>query len=144
MLEPSPEESVQLYGERAARAIVRFAARQSDLVTGGSFIDWPLLAGAQIAPSNLRIETPAGLLGFAVVSREGFLADVLNRQAIAQAIDRDAITAVFAPSWTADTDILPDRLDSAAPPAAPAWTRLIAAQVPRRASPNGAPSIGAH
>lgn len=124
--EPGPEESVQLYGERAARAIVRFAARQSDMVTGGSFVDWPLLAGAQIAPANQRIEVPAGLFGFAIVSRDGFLADALNRQAIAQALDHDAITAAFAPGWSADARILPEQLDSAAPPAAPAWAKLSA------------------
>ena len=122
--EPGPEQSVQLYGERASRAILRFVARESDMVTGGSFADWPLLAGVQVAPANLKIDPAAGLFGFAVVNRDGFLADAANRLAVAQAIDRTALVAAYAPGWTADERLLPDQLDSSSPPTLPSWTRL--------------------
>lgn len=122
--EPGPEQSVQLYGERASRAILRFVARESDLVTGGSFTDWPLLASVSVAPANLRIDPAAGLFGLAVVNREGFLADAANRLAVAQAIDRTALVAAFAPGWAADERLLPDQLDSGGPPTLPSWTRL--------------------
>ncbi len=122
--EPGPEQSVELIGERASRAIVRFAQRQSDMVTGGSFVDWPLVAAAEIAPANLRIDPAAGLFGLAIVDREGFLGDPQNRAAIAQAIDRAALVAAFAPGWQPATTLLPEKLDSDASPAVPSWATL--------------------
>lgn len=121
---PGPEANVQLIGERAARAITRFTERQSDLVVGGTFIDWPLAALAGVAPANLRIDPAAGLFGLAIINRTGFLADAQNRAALSQAIDRAGLVAAFAPGWQAAEQILPDRLDSAAAPATPAWASL--------------------
>jgi peptide/nickel transport system substrate-binding protein len=126
--ESPPEEDVRLIGERAARAIARFANRQSDLVSGGTFVDWPLLATAKIAPANIRIDPAAGLFGLAVVDRSGFLGDVTNRLVVAQAIDRTALTGALGAAWTPADHILPEPLDSAAPPAVPAWTLLTQAQ----------------
>ena len=119
-----PEEDVRLIGERAARAIARFVHRDSDLVSGGSFIDWPLLATAEVSPANLRVDPAAGLFGLAIIRREGFLADAANREAVAEAIDRTALTTAIAPNWDAADRILPDILDSAALPQVPAWTLL--------------------
>lgn len=118
---PPPEATVRLIGERAAKAILRFAHQDSDLVSGGTFADWPLLAQATIAPANLRLDPATGLFGFAIADRSGFLADPANRAAIARGIDRNAIVAAFAPGWTSTPTILPEQLDSAAPPAVPAW-----------------------
>lgn len=122
--EPGPEQSVELIGERASRAIVRFQERQSDMVTGGSFVDWPLVASADIAPANLRLDPAAGLFGLAIVDRSGFLGDQQNRVAIAQAIDPAALVAAFAPGWQSTQQLLPEQLDSAAPPATPSWASL--------------------
>ena len=126
--EPAPEQSVQLIGERAARAIVRFVERQSDLVSGGSFVDWPLVKLATIAPANFRLDPAAGLFGLAIVNRDGFLAEAANRAALAQAIDRTALVSAFAPAWEPTEQILPDQLDSAAAPSQPSWTTLSSAQ----------------
>lgn len=123
--EPGPAESVELHGERASRAIVRFQSREADLVTGGSFLDWPLIASVtDIAPANLRTEIAGGLFGLVVTRRDGFMATPENRIAIAQSIDRAALVAAFAPGWTADEHLLPEQLDSAAPPALPGWAAL--------------------
>ena len=119
-----PEEDVRLIGERAARAIVRFANRDSDLVSGGSFVDWPLLAATEIAPATIRVDPAAGLFGLAIVRRDGFLADPGNREAVAEAIDRTALTAAIAPAWDPVDRLLPDNLDSAALPQVPGWTLL--------------------
>lgn len=123
---PTPQEMVRLRGERAALAVARFAARDSDLVLGGTFADFPLLAQTGIAPANIRIEQPAGLFGLAVVRREGFLADVRNRAAVAMAFDRAAIAAAIAPEWAPAETLLPAKLDSTHEPAAPAWARFPA------------------
>ncbi|WP_267386035.1 ABC transporter substrate-binding protein [Sphingomonas sp. GC_Shp_3] len=118
---PPPEATVRLIGERAAKAILRFAHQRSDLVSGGTFADWPLLAQTTIAPANVRIDPAAGLFGFAIADRSGFLADPANRAAVARGIDRNAVVAAFAPGWASTPTILPEQLDSAAPPAVPAW-----------------------
>lgn len=122
--EPDPADNVRLRGERAASAILRFTERQSDLVLGGSYRDWPLLAQTEIAPNNLKVDPAIGLFGLAIVSRKGFLAEADNRAAIAMAIDRAALTARFRPEWQPVETLLPARLDSAADPAVPEWAVL--------------------
>ena len=101
--------------------MLRFRNRDSDLVTGGTFDDWPLLSVVKIAPANTRLDPAAGLFGLAVVDRDGFLATPINRAAVAQVIDRQSIVTMFAREWPSTTRILPDQLDSADPPAVPAW-----------------------
>ncbi len=124
---PGPEANVRLIGERASRAIVRFVSRNSDLVSGGTFADWPLLQFAGVAPLNERIDPAAGLFGFAIANRSGFLADADNRAAIARTIDRQTIVAAFTPLWTPTAQLLPEQLDSAAAPAAAPWTAPLGA-----------------
>ncbi|NIJ19401.1 peptide/nickel transport system substrate-binding protein [Sphingomonas naasensis] len=121
---PEPEETVRLHGERAALAIARFKAGESDLVLGGTFADWPIVDPAKLAPANVRLDQPNGLFGLAVMLREGFLADPANRAAIAMAIDRAALTREVQPHWAPVETILPGKLDSAALPAQPGWATL--------------------
>ena len=114
---------VVLAGERASLAVARFVAGDAELVAGGSFADWPLVAAAEPPAAAVRIDPAVGLFGLSVVHRDGFLADPGHRAAIAQALDRAAITAVAA-GWTSEERLLPEQLDSAAPPYAPAWAAL--------------------
>ncbi|VVT12932.1 ABC transporter substrate-binding protein [Sphingomonas sp. EC-HK361] len=116
-----PERNVWLVAEKASRAILRFAARKSDLVSGGTFLDWPLLRIAEVAPVNIKVDPAAGLFGFRVTNRSGLFASKANRAAIAALIDRDTITANLAAEWGATMQVLPAQLDSAAPPAQPLW-----------------------
>jgi peptide/nickel transport system substrate-binding protein len=118
---PAPQEYVRLRGERAAAAIARFRAGASDLVLGGSLVDWPIIEAAGIAPENVRIDSAVGLFGLAVLRREGFLSTPQNRAAIAMAIDRSALTQAIAPDWSPAETILPAQMDSAAPPAPGSW-----------------------
>jgi peptide/nickel transport system substrate-binding protein len=146
----SPEDRVRLRAEPAARAIVRFMDRGSDLVTGGTLADWPLVRAAQPAPANIRVDPAAGLFGLAVARRDGFLADIGNRAAVAQAFDRTALVAVVSPDWATRETILPEQLDSATPPVSPAWMALAPEQrraaaagtVARWAATRGAPTLG--
>ena len=117
-------DTVRLTGERAAMAVARFAAGGADLVAGGGFADWPLAATAGVPVAQLRIDPTAGLFGLAIVRRDGFLADAADRAAVAQAIDAAAATFAVAPTWVADERLLPDQIDSAAPPASPGWTGM--------------------
>ena len=118
---PDRTPAVRLIGERAALAIARFMRGNTDLVVGGSFTDWPLVPTATLPAAAVRLDPATGLFGLAIVSRKGFLADAANRAALAQAIDRPTILRAVAANWTADERLLPDQLDSAAPPAQPAW-----------------------
>ena len=121
---PAPQELVRLRGERTSAAIVRFAAKTSDLVEGGTFVDWPMLALADIAPDNIRLDSAAGLFGLLVANRTGFLSGRDNRAAIALAIDRAAVTAAYSDRWAETDTILPEALDSGAPPAQPDWASV--------------------
>ena len=129
------EDQVRLRAEAAARAIVRFMERGSDLVAGGTIADWPLVRAAAPAPANLRIDPAAGLFGLAVARREGFLADPANRAAVGQAFDRTALVAAISPEWAPRETLLPEQLDSATPPVSPAWQAVPLDQ--RRASAAG-------
>jgi peptide/nickel transport system substrate-binding protein len=119
---PLPQDQVLLFHHAAARAILRFNAGRDDLVLGGGFADWPLLAVAGAAPSSVRVDPAAGLVGLAIASREGFLADAGNREALSSVFDRQALAAVFG--WTPTEQIVPDLLDSATAPIIPGWSAL--------------------
>lgn len=125
---PSPEQYVRLRGEAAATAIARFAARQSDLVAGGTYLDWPMLVHAAVARANVHVDAPAGLFGFAFVHRDGFLRDPANRVAIAGAIAGANLPGAVRDGWAPIDALLPERLDSAADPAPPAWAALGGAE----------------
>jgi len=134
---PDPRDGeVRLAGERAALGIARFAGGRADLVLGGTFADWPLIATAPVRAGAVRVDPAAGLFGFAIVSRTGFLADAAGRAAVAQAIDRAAATAAVAPAWEPAERLLPDGLDSARPPQVPEWSLRTLAE--RRAAARAA------
>jgi oligopeptide transport system substrate-binding protein len=121
---PDPRGQVLLRGGRAALAIARYKAGRAELVLGGTFTDWPILGVAGIAPADIRVDPTVGLFGLAVTNRDGFLADPANRAALAMAIDRAALTAAVRPEWQPVETVLPAQIDSASPPAAPAWSPL--------------------
>ncbi|WP_312490867.1 ABC transporter substrate-binding protein, partial [Sphingomonas sp.] len=121
---PSPARDVALFVEPAARALVRFANGRSDAVLGGRFQEWPLLDQLNIGPASVRVDPAAGLFGFAIANRDGFLADPANRQALSALFDRQAILNSIAPNWEATDRLLPDTLDSDAPPQVPNWALL--------------------
>ena len=124
---PASTSEVDLRAERASRAIVRFNQGRSDLVLGGTLADWPLARLAQVRPRRLRFDPARGLLGVAIVGNGGFLADARMREALAMAVDRGALSALVAvPGWLTREQLLPEQLDSARAPAAPAWSTLDA------------------
>ena len=91
----------------AARAIALFNLGDVDLVLGGGFADFPRLDVAGIGRGSIRLDPVAGLFGLAVVHGDGFLAKPENREAIAMAIDRDALIAAFnIGGWTATTRVI--------------------------------------
>jgi peptide/nickel transport system substrate-binding protein len=119
--EDSPD--LMLRGENAGLAVARFATREADLVTGGTLGDLPVARAARLPAAQLRFDPVAGLLGLVFVSREGPLADVEIRDALAMAIDRPALVAAFAvPNLQPRESLVPPGIQELAAPAAPEWS----------------------
>lgn len=116
-------DPVLLRAERPALAISRFIARQSDLVLGGTFADWPVVRAAELRPGRLRFDPVQGLFGLAFTGKGSFTATSDVRAALAMAIDRMALADAFdLPGWTITDHVLPAQLDSAQLPALPDWS----------------------
>ena len=102
--------------EPAAAAVKRFDEGYADIVLGGTVDTLPLVKSSGLSRGNLRLDPVIGLFGLAVVGRSGLFADAKNREAIAMAIDRDALLAEFnVGRWAPTTRIVsPDAADDAA------------------------------
>ncbi len=99
--------ALRLSAVPAARAVELFNQGQIDLVLGGGFADFPRLDIAGIGRGSIRLDPVAGLFGLAVVHDDGFLSKPENREAIAMAVDRDALIGAFnIGGWTATTRVL--------------------------------------
>lgn len=90
-------------------ATQRFSEGKVDVVLGGRFEDLPLAqAVAGIARRPLRLDPAHGLFGLVVVTPRGWLALPECREALAMAIDRDAIGAALGlGAWSGTTLIAP-------------------------------------
>jgi peptide/nickel transport system substrate-binding protein/oligopeptide transport system substrate-binding protein len=80
----------------AERAVDQFNAGVADVVLGGTIDSLPLASGARLARGNLQLDPVTGLYGLAVMRSAGFLAEAPNREALALAVDRDAMVARIA------------------------------------------------
>ena len=101
--------------EPAAAAVARFDEGYADIVLGGTVDTLPLVKTSGLSRGNLRLDPVIGLFGLAVVSRNGLFAVPENREAIAMAIDRDALLGEFnVGRWAPTTRIVsPDAADAA-------------------------------
>ncbi|WP_156170662.1 ABC transporter substrate-binding protein [Croceicoccus naphthovorans] len=92
---------------KAKDAVERFQRGEAELMLGGGIdalphVEFGLLRG------TIRLDPVAGLFGLAVADSEGFLAEASNREALAMAIDRDALIAPFKiGGWTPRTRLVP-------------------------------------
>lgn len=119
---PAEYEPVSLRAERPARAISRFTNGASELVGGGTLADWPYVRAADIRPGRLRIDPVQGLFGLAITGVSPLLDTASVREALAMAIDRDALAdTIGLPGWATRQHILPAQLDSADLPTLPEW-----------------------
>lgn len=114
--------AVLLRGERAARAVARFAGGSADLVTGGTLGDLAVARAADPG-SALRFDPVAGLLGFVFTRTGGEWAQATAREALSMAIDRDNLVDVLdVPGLQARTAIVPPGIDELPAPAVSGWT----------------------
>lgn len=98
---------LRFQSQSAATAIARFNQGEVDVVLGGRFADFPRLDASGVARGAIRLDPVTGLFGLAVVADDGFLAEPENREAIAMALDRDALAGVLGiGGWVATTRIV--------------------------------------
>jgi ABC-type transport system substrate-binding protein len=89
--------AIRLHGLPAAAAIQRFEEGTTAIVLGGQLTDYPLAVDvAGLSRRALRIDPVNGLFGLIVVRGDGVLADPQNREALAMAVDRDALARDLA------------------------------------------------
>lgn len=107
------------------QAVEDLRAGKTSLVMGGSAADFPLASRVGIAHGVVRVDPVAGLFGFAVLHAEGFLADSANREAIAMAIDRDALRrALDVQGWTPSTRIVSAAMEGDLGTIGERWSQL--------------------
>lgn len=92
----------------ADAAIARFSRGEADAVLGGRIEQFPLADGTGLTRAAIRLDPAQGLFGLAVMHGDGFLASAENREAIAMAIDREALPAALGiGGWTMTEHIVP-------------------------------------
>ena len=102
---------VKVQASDAATALQGFAEGRIDLVLGGRLADLPRVDTGPLARGTLRLDPAIGLFGLDVKRARGFLAAADNREALAMAIDRQALVAPFnIGGWLDTTRIVPAAL----------------------------------
>ncbi len=121
---PEDQRQVLVKGGRAALAVARFVEGTSDLVLGGTLTDWPIVTAAGLDDSNrLRRDPVDGLFGLAIIPNRAFMKERSLREAMAMAIDRQALVdGLSLPRWTVIEQLLPIQMDSGLAPVRPDWT----------------------
>lgn len=103
--------SVAVRAARAEQAAAAFDNGEVNLVLGGTVVDMPLADTGALSRGTIRLDAAIGLLGLDVVQPDGFLATAAGREAVAMAIDRDALMQPFnIGGWVPTTRIAPPGL----------------------------------
>ncbi len=119
------ERRVFLFPNKAATALARIQAGDSDLIVDGTFGDIPKIAAA--APSNVTSDysNSLGQFGLLLVEAGPFLSVPDNREAIAMAIDRPRmLTAFEGAEWRERTSLVQDNIEDRGAVARPDWTSM--------------------
>lgn len=98
---------VRLSAVSAAEATRGFSDGRYALIMGGTLADLPLVDVGPLSRGTVRLDSALGLFGLDVLRAQGFLADPVNREALALALDREALMRPFnIAGWTATTRIV--------------------------------------
>ena len=116
---------LQLTALGGAAAVERFNSGKADILLGGRFETFPLARSVGLLRATIQLDPVIGLFGLAVVHGGGFLAAPENREAVAMAIDRDALTAPLeVRGWTATTRIVAPGIEDETGALPERWTGL--------------------
>lgn len=106
-------------------AVARFNAGDADVLLGGRIEDFPLASSVGMLRGTIQLDPVIGLFGLAVMNADGFLATPENREAIAMAIDREALIAAFGVGgWNASTRVVSPGLAGDLGTIGERWTAL--------------------
>lgn len=95
-----------------AKAVARFNDGYVDAVLGGRIDSLPLAGRIGLARGNVQLDPVIGLFGLTVESAQGFLGDAANREALAMAIDREALLGAFnIGGWQPTTRVVSPDVD---------------------------------
>jgi peptide/nickel transport system substrate-binding protein/oligopeptide transport system substrate-binding protein len=109
----------------ADQAVTRFNEGLVDLVLGGRVQDFPLSRSVGILRGTIQLDPVIGLFGLQVAHDEGLLADAALREALAMAIDREALIAPFGLSgWAPTTRLISPSLEGDLQTNPERWTDL--------------------
>jgi len=117
--------SIALASANGEEAVDRFNDGRADLVLGGRIGDFPRTASVGILRGTIQLDPATGLFGLEVLSRRGFLSEPTNREALAMAIDREALIDQFSlDGWVAATTIVPVGLQEGVAPLNERWAEI--------------------
>lgn len=106
-----------------ARAVALFAAGDVDLVLGGRLATLPLAPTGPLSRGTVQLDPAIGLFGLQVRNANGFLAAPEDREALAMAIDRQALIAPFnIAGWLPTTRVVAPALPGDPGLVAERWT----------------------
>ncbi|HMP57413.1 MAG TPA: ABC transporter substrate-binding protein, partial [Novosphingobium sp.] len=127
LLRPYAPREVGLPGERrweerarslrlstlpAVGAVTRFREGSVQAVLGGKWDSIMLARDVSMVTGSLQFDSVAGLFGLTFTHADGFLGEPANREAIAMAIDREALAAALrTPGWTPTTRLVTPGMD---------------------------------
>lgn len=95
----------------ASAAVEAFEAGSVDLVLNGRLASLPLADTGPLSRGTVRLDGAIGLFGLRVVAAEGFLADPARREALAMAIEREALMTPFnVAGWAPTSRIVAEGL----------------------------------
>lgn len=130
--QPEWDESVKpvrLVATDARSAVEGFSRGLYDVVLGGSIVDFPLAEVGPLSRGTIRLDAASGLFGLDVRTRDGFLAEPANREALSMAIERPALIQPFnVGGWTPGERVVPAGLPGALETTPVGWAALDLAQ----------------
>lgn len=138
---------VNLHARSAAQALARYRNKEADVVLGGRFSDYPLLAASGIDANRIVVDPAEGLFGLAFTHDDGILESADVRRAIAMAIRRPALTQMMGEaSWTPLVTLRPplEKQEPAYAPLVPAYASLDEAERIQNARTIIAAAIAGH
>lgn len=118
----------------AARAIELFNEGEADILLGGRIEQFPLASSIGLARGTIQLDPVSGVFGLAVMRAQGFLASPENREALALAIDREALIVPFGlGGWVATTRVVAPGLPGDSGVIGERWPQLTIEQRRARA-----------
>ena len=127
--------AIDLVAARAAPALALFDEDKVQVVLGGQIGQLPLVDTGPLSRGNVRLDPAVGLFGLRVHRAEGLLASAEGREALAMALDREALLARYnVGGWVPTTRVVAPGLPGDAGQVAERWPDADLAQLRAQAA----------